>query len=462
VTIKTFLADRQGNVAVLFSLAAIPLLIASGAAIDMLRMSNTLTLLQASTDAAAMAGANVEKISPSKTTAAIADFLAREGALQAVLPGYEITSGKDPKSGFFFVKLVGKMDTTFMSLAGFSTLDVGAFSEVDLGSQATEVALVLDNTASMNSNGRLDGLKVASKSLVKSLFENQPSNSYLKVGIVPFADYVNVGMPNRSASWMNVPADYSETIKNYPTVTYTGASGCHDENGVWNNDGVPVPYTYQVCTNPGTPKTTYSDVTFSHKWYGCVGSRDNPSDEKIDNPGVRYPGVLDTGCPSPITDLTNTQSTLIDQIDAMSAVGETYIPQGLLWGWNILDSNAPYGTAKTKGAMAALKGTKALILMTDGENTIYPDYPSIHHYSTTDTTALKATNDRMISICDNIKSEGIKIYTVAFQVNTQASKDLLVSCASAPEQAYDAADSAALLTAFNEIGTQLAATRLTK
>jgi Flp pilus assembly protein TadG len=459
---KSFLANKQGNVAMMFSLAAIPMLIATGAAIDMLRMSNTQTLLQASTDAAAIAGANVSKLSPSKTTSLVNEYLTKEGALQAVLPGYTVKSGHDPKTGFFYVKMQGQINTTFMSLIGMATIDVDAYSEVDLGSQAMEVALVLDNTASMNSGGRLDALKVAGKSLVNSLFDTQPSGSYLKVGIVPFADYVNVGIANRTAPWMDVPADWTETIKNYPTVTYTGASGCHDEKGVWNNDGVPTPYTYQVCTNPGTPTTTYSDVTYQHKWYGCVGSRKDPLDQVVDKLSTRYPGVLDTGCPSPVTDLTDVKSTLISQIDAMVAVGETYIPQGLLWGWNILDSDAPYINAKKKSAMAALKGTRALILMTDGENTIYPDYASTHHYSTTDAALLKATNDRMISICDNIKSEGITIYTVAFQVNTAAAKDLLTSCATSSTQAFDATDSAALLAAFNEIGSQLAAIRLTK
>jgi Flp pilus assembly protein TadG len=460
--LKAFLLNKQGNVAIMFSLAVVPMLLAIGAATDILRVNNAQTILQGATDAAAIAGANISKITPSLTNSTVNEYLAKDNAIATVNPGYTVTAAADPQTGLFSVRLQGQINTTFMSLVGINTLDVGAYAEVDMGSQAMEVALVLDNTASMSANGKLDALKVASKSLLDSLFNNKPSGSYMKVGIVPFADYVNVGMANRNAPWMDVPADWTETIPNYPNVSYPNATGCHSAQGVWNNDGIPTPYTYQVCDNPGTPLTTYSTLTYQHRWYGCVGSRNDPRDRSIGQLATRYPGVLDTGCPSEITDLTDQKATLTSQIDAMTAVGETYIPQGLLWGWNILDSNAPYSTAKTTAAMNALKGTKAVILMTDGENTIYPDYASIHHYSTTDSSLLADTNDRMIAICNNIKSEGISIYTVAFQVNTAASKDLLVNCASAPNQAYDATDSVSLLDAFNQIGNQLAATRLTR
>jgi hypothetical protein len=91
--------------------------------------------------------------------------------------------------------------------------------------------------------------------------------------------------------------------------------------------------------------------------------------------------------------------------------------------------------------------------MRDGENTVAPKYP--WHYSTQDKNFLSATNDRMLRICDNIKAKGISIYTVGFKVPTQQAKEVLTSCASNAQQAYDASDDAALYEAFLAIDGQL-------
>jgi Flp pilus assembly protein TadG len=451
-----FLKNTSGNVAIMLSLAAVPILLAAGAGIDILRQNDTQTLLQAATDSAAIAGAGFAQTDIGKAKTAVENYLAQNDAYSAIASSTVVETAIDKTSGDFHVRLTGKINTTFMALVGIATLDVGAYSEVSAGGQDLEVALVLDNTASMNSEGRLISLKAASKSLVDTVFKAKPPTGYLKVGIIPFADYVNVGISNRNASWMNVPKDYSEVIKNYASVTYTGASGCHDEKGVWNNDGVPTPYTYQVCSNPGTPTTTYSDVTLDHKWYGCVGSRNSPMDLNIGSPSDKYPGLLDTGCPQEITLLTDSQTTVNTNIDAMSAVGETYIPSGLLWGWNMLDPNDPLKGAKTKAEMASTKGMKSIVLMTDGDNTKSPVYP--YHYGSDAAEADKIS----AQLCASIKADGITIYTVAFKVTKQSSKDLLTSCATSPMQAFDATDSASLMAAFNEIGESLAQLRFTK
>ncbi len=460
--IQRFLSNSDGGMAVMFSIALIPLLVAVGVASDYARKTNTETLLQGATDAATIAGvAGKAKWGPSgkaKIEQLVKDYLKANGAENAVNNMVVVQKGLTGNSTLFQVNVSGSVDTTFMSIVGYKTMDVSASSEVDMGGQALEVALVLDNTASMNSEGRLDALKASSKSLVDTLFKSKQPSSYLKIGIVPFADYVNVGMSNRNASWMNVPADSSK-VQNVCSVTYPNAksSNCHDEKGTWNNDGVPTPYTYQVCDwNYGNPVTTCADQTFENKWYGCVGSRTNPLDVSIGSASSPYPGIQNTGCPQEITKLTDSQSTLNTQIDAMNAVGETYIPQGLLWGWNLLDDADPIKGAKTKAEMTAIKGIKSMVLMTDGDNTKSPDYP--YHWGSDTALADKLTTQ----LCNNIKSEGITIYTVAFKVTKQSSKDLLTSCASSTAQAFNADNDAALMDSFGQIATSLAQVRFTK
>jgi Flp pilus assembly protein TadG len=462
--LKRFLNNSDGGLAVMFSLALVPLMVAAGVAMDMSRKAATDTLLQGATDAAAFAGASAKNswgsgaAADAKVEQLVKDYLASNGANDALNSISTIDAGLDPKTGMFAVRMTGKIDTTFMSLVGFSTMDVGAYSEVDIGGQALEVALVLDNTASMSSEGRMDALKSSSKALVDKLMTAKSATGYLKIGIVPFADYVNVGMSNRNAPWMNVPKD-SSTVQNVCSVTYPNAvsSNCHDEKGTWNNDGVPTPYTYQVCDwDYGKSETTCADQTYYNKWYGCVGSRTNPMDLGIGSIASPYPGIQNTSCPKEITHLTDSKATLDSEIDAMNPVGETYIPSGLLWGWNLLDAAEPITGAKSATEMASLKGVKSLVLMTDGDNTKSPDYP--YHWGSDTANADSIT----ASLCENIKSEGIVIYTVAFKVSKQSSKDLLTACASSADQAFNADNDAGLMVAFGDIATSLAQLRLTK
>ena len=54
---KFFLKDSSGNVAIMYALAALPLFLAAGAAIDMARFNSAQTHLQSSIDAGALAAA---------------------------------------------------------------------------------------------------------------------------------------------------------------------------------------------------------------------------------------------------------------------------------------------------------------------------------------------------------------------------------------------------------------------
>jgi Flp pilus assembly protein TadG len=450
---KGFRKCSAGNVTIMLALSAIPLLIAAGAAMDTVRVVNEQAMLQAATDAAAIAGGTDDKATDKQVEATVSAYLDRNGGLSGLNAIPQIAHGKT-KDGHFFVSIHGTLATSFMVLAGIDNMEVNAYSEIIAGSQSAEVALVLDNTASMGTQGRLPALKSAAHNLINTLYKDKSNNAYLKVGIVPFAQYVNVGLGNRNAAWMDVAPDSGKMVHSchltYPNST---SSNCHDTSYSYVIDGIQQTGTRKVCdVNNGEGKEVCGDSWSGLTWKGCVGSRNSPNDENVPGLGP-YPGILNASCPAVITDLTDDQSSLSSKIDAMVAVGETYIPQGLLWGWNLLDPSQPYTNAKTYAEVKASRGNKSIVLMTDGENTVAPKYPS--HYSTQDPKLLSATNARMLRICDNIKATGISIYTVGFKVTSQQAKDVLSSCASNAQQAYDASDDAALYEAFAAIAGQL-------
>ena len=169
-------------------------------------------------------------------------------------------------------------------------------------------------------------------------------------------------------------------------------------------------------------------------------------------PGAIYPTHF--GRLEPVQRLA---AQLHEQIDAMVANGETYLPSGLIWGWRLLSKQAPYEEAA--GYDEPVNGQivrKVLVLMTDGKNTLSPTYPT---HVGTDT----AKSDQITAeLCSNIKAKGIEIYTVAFQVPDADSKTVLESCASSASKYFDAVSTAELETAFRRIGMDFNPMRITR
>jgi hypothetical protein len=128
----------------------------------------------------------------------------------------------------------------------------------------------------------------------------------------------------------------------------------------------------------------------------------------------------------------------------------------LIWGWNVLDSAAPFSEGKTKDEKVKVNGKKAIVLMTDGENTRSAIYPT---HNGTDVNLANATLE---ATCQAVKADGIEVYTVSFMVQTPTVKKILQDCATVPAQFFDADDALELNEAFSQIARELAAVRLSQ
>jgi Flp pilus assembly protein TadG len=438
------------------ALALVPMLAVAGAAVDMVQTNRAKSVLQGAADAAVLAGASSKILNDAELTKIVEDYVEANGTSQVLDQVDSIVSNLDKNTRTFSVKITGKRNTSLMYLAGISKVDLTAYAEVSLGGDGLEVALVLDNTGSMLDSGRLPALKTSAKLLVNDLLATASSGAYVRVGIVPFSDYVNVGLSRRSQPWLDV--DNDATVTAYSCWdTYPDATKSNCRNLPAYNDGIPTGTTYEQCDwNYGTAVKVCGNQTSTTTWSGCVGSRAEPLDASIGTPATRYRGLSNLTCTSEIQVLTNDKAKLDAKIDSLVATGETYIPPGLLWGWNMLDSKQPLIEAKTTSAMDAMGGSKALVLMTDGANTRSADAP--YHWGA---DAVKA-NTKTAELCAGIKADKITVYTVAFMVTDTTSKDLLANCASDPSKVFTADNAAQLAKAFSEIGNSLTAMRLTK
>ncbi len=456
--IRDFLKDTCGNTAMMMALAGIPLCMAVGVAVDYSRASSAKSMIQAAADAAALAAAKDPNISEARAKDIVSHYLAANGIDTAVAHVNEVNVEYDKKTGSIAVQVIGEMDTSIMKLAGINSMDIGGISEVQAGGNALEVVMVLDNTFSMSAGGRMPALKTAAHAMLNELFDNASYGVDIKVSIVPFSDYVNVGMGNRDASWISVPNDKSEVLTSY----------------VWNKSNcrnVPVDgvagVTTEICDwTQGPENGTY---TKTYTWEGCVGSRSDLLDTRIDQLLTKYPGLLDNSqegwdnvvCGRAVTPLTSNKSLLAANIDAMQPIGETYIPIGLLWGWNMIDANAPFTEARTMAEMDDARGSKVIILMTDGDNTLRLQYPW-HLDNPEDASWGAVANQKTAELCGRIKNAGINIYTVSLNVTAENSLDMVNNCASSSSMAFNADSNTALVSAFKTIAGSLSAIHLTR
>jgi Flp pilus assembly protein TadG len=140
-----FAADRRGNIALIAGLAAVPLVVVVGVAIDYTRAAGSRADLQSAIDAAVLAGAR--DASASWTTVA-------STMLDASLSGdttVSITSRSFTKdaSGNYVGTVAGKVPTSFTSLLSISSIDVAATATAVVKTTSDNVCiLLLDASAS--------------------------------------------------------------------------------------------------------------------------------------------------------------------------------------------------------------------------------------------------------------------------------------------------------------------------
>lgn len=484
---RRFRKSEAGATVTMFAFAGVALICMAGVVIDYGRVSKAHTSLQAATDAAALAAARLpSKDASLMRTAANNFFVSNTSGIHG--SNIQITKFTFQEStGTVSVETSGVLDTSLMSIVGIKTMAFSSKSSaVKEVTGTVEMALVLDNTWSMSESAggggsKITVLKAAAKNLITTVLKEGGSN--VRIGIVPFADYVNVGVGNRNQDWMSVPADYS-TPKTTPAVPYTCKTVSTKQvctkgapkTCTSTTDGVVTSYdcTPQTCTtvpvtpyqscSGGTPeKTTYTN----YKWYGCVRSRKTGELRLNDSePTTPYLGFPETSqkCLNPIVPLTSDKTVLTSAIDNLiinigSYKPSTYIPGGLLWGVNVLSPTAPFSEGKAYDTANKMP-RKALVLMTDGANTMYFRASDGTHQNATNAGHVTTTNNDTSKLCKYAKSQNIEVFTVAFAVTDADAKTMLQSCATDAAHYYDATDAAALAAAFQAIGQSLTSLRL--
>ena len=476
-----------GGIAQIFAISAIPLVVGVGGVVDFSMYNSAKGKLQDALDAATLNAAgsavNDSTVLQAMTTTAFNANFQGNASMTGEVTGFNYNSATKTISA----TASGVFTPTFAALFGYSAMNVTVNSTTTQQANGTlEVALVLDNTWSMSvaldSTGtKIDVLKTAAKSLVDQVMTADAGDN-VKVAVVPYADYVNVGLGNRNQGWLNVAADYvvnvpqtwvpqtctTKTTKQVCTGGYPGTCSS-------TTDGVVSTWTCtkgQTCTNqPVAPYQSCSGGYYSGgysypvKWYGCVLNQVQANGSLgLPDPTQAYTGTLDTSqkCLNPIVPLTSDKSTITAAINGLvinigSYKPETYIPAGLVWGVNVISPAAPF----VEGAAYDPKNKqprKAIVLMTDGSNTEYLKSDGTLGVANA-AQIVKAYQDQD-AVCAYAKDKKIEIYTIGFGVNDATSLAHLQSCATDSALYFDAKNSAGLIQAFKTIAGALSNVRI--
>ncbi|MBL4871691.1 MAG: pilus assembly protein [Robiginitomaculum sp.] len=466
-----YLKDKSGNIAVMFALGLMTLMIGAGAAMDLTSMTSKKTTYQGLADAAVLAAARSGETEQNALELIAIDVVGGNNLGGDVLTTTLVLTAE----GHAQVTINGTYDTILMGMFGVGAKNVAVVSESPLpSSEPVNIVLVLDTTGSMTFNNKIGSLKTAASDLIT--FLEAYNNDALKVGVVPFAKYVNIGLSRRNKIWVENTTDYAIPLPDYCYFPVIGQTNCRMEPyaatppsgptpaGTCYNDGVSYSCggssgssgspagSRQVCDNVYASTQVCTPQVETHTWNGCVGSRLDPWHKRHEYSGSKIPGLMDEPCGSEILALTNNLGNVKTMINAMTVNYSTYIPSGLIWGWRALEPVMPLTEAS--GAYEA-KTQKVMILMTDGVNTLSKN--GIMHDGSDYADADLVTKN----LCQNINDAKIQVFSIAYEVTDIATKNMLQACATENTMYYDAGDASALQAAFQDIGARILRIRLT-
>jgi Flp pilus assembly protein TadG len=196
-----FIRARRGNVAITFAFSLIPMLILVGVAIDYSRANSVKAAMQVALDSTALSlSKRVGMLTTDQVQTSAQDyfkalFTRREADNVKVTASYSNAAGSQ-----VVITSSADMATEFLGMIGYKTFHITASTTAKWGASRLRVALVLDTTGSMSSNGKIDALKIASKKLLSQLQSAASIDGDVYVSIIPFAKDVRIE-PNHAAPW---------------------------------------------------------------------------------------------------------------------------------------------------------------------------------------------------------------------------------------------------------------------
>lgn len=429
--LRDFARSTDGAVLPFVGLAFLTLVAVVGLAVDYGRAQMVQTKLHASLDAAALAAASVAQSRDPETE--VLKFVEANfpqgymGARARPNTSYPdsyvtvINVTRNPQTSLVTIAVEGaaEVDTLFMRIFGHYNVPVAAETVVSqTRRRGFEMVMVLDSTGSMGGVqggiSRRNAMVNAANELLDTLYGTQDSFDNMFIGLVPFSSQVHVGAAKRTTSnWKRANAT--------ATASIAGTVGCVDDGPEDRN------VTYATTDTP----PTNGDSLF-------------------------VSGAVTPTCSTPqMTPLQSSRARVRTALSQINANGNTRIDLGAAWGWRML---SPFWTGRWNHVSTALPlpyntpdMDKVMILLTDGEN------------NPVGGTISRATADtRLSTICQNMKTQGVIVYSITFHTNDMGVRNLMRACASSSDHYFHASGNDSIGQVFRQIADSLLNLRISK
>ena len=233
-------------------------------------------------------------------------------------------------------------------------------------------------------------------------------------------------------------------------------NGCQYQRFVNNSGGVRI-HQISTCVSERTTNA-YTDAS--------------PATTLL---GTNYPASTNPCLTNTVIGLTSTRATLTTAINGLAASGSSGGHIGVAWGWYSISPNftSIFSGASAPAAYTAPHIKKVMILMTDGEYNSSYCSGVISQDSTTGSGSVSDhincnapngnTYTQAEALCTQMKLNDVIIYTVGFQVGSATNAvNLINNCATDAQHVYTPNTGTALQDAFEAIGADIAALRISR
>lgn len=500
--VRLFICGTGGAVAVIFGLT-IPILVASvGVSMDIAQSYMVRQRLGHALDASALAAAAMATEDTDLIEAKVNDFITQNYPPEKI--GTAMNIEVDLEGTELTVSASAQLDTSFMRLFGFDTVTVSAQSIVQREVRGLEVVLVLDNTGSMSTNDNIGALRTATTNFINIMFDRVSDPEDIKIGLVPYSNSVRIGrygiglLPDGvtvygdGTPFVTLPAGVSYTTNHGSGGNWYGCVVEHMDNGYqstathqsgtkgqlwrysgnwtghgWNpalSDNDPYPqdveddyegpwdiYMQGKIISSGQECDDYSGLSNS-RCSNCTGSGGNCASSYC----YCWKSQPNDGCPlANVHPLSSDRDSLLARVVDMQPNGNTLGNIGMLWGYRMVSPEEPFSEGSEWGSEY---WEKAVVLMTDGANTIDSGSTGYSYYGpgSKNVMTVDDLNERLVEVCAAMKAQDILIYTVTFYSNIDDdTKEFYRQCATDPTKYYDAPSQDDLVDVFEKISREL-------
>ena len=475
---KSFRSDKSGNVAIIFALTLLPLLLMAGFAIDAQLAFSKTGKLQRSVDSAMLAGARMmQNVSNEEEVKRHAKsyfdaIMASESsnlncdALSVSFPGPEEIEGN----------VTCYQPTSLMRLAGTEHVELNVSGTATYGTGRLDVSFVFDVSGSMNSHGRIHELKTAAKDAVETLLPKpgSASDGDVRIAMVAYNSMIDAGKYFEDVTGLKkkrvYKVDYKKNKCEYTCTRrhpYWGYCTnydrtCYDKR-IKSQDDIDSTCIYERGGNYAFEDIQPKQV---HKWQLVdelePGEYNAQSDHKNSEAYVaashlewsdyyeRWEPQGEDECLNiPPFGLSHNKTQINHFINGLKANGGTAGHQGIAWGWYMINDrwSDVFDGASTPLDKEEPDVVKAMIVMTDGE------------FNQQFFNSQGNSTEQAKDLCDTIKNDDVIIYTVAFQA-PDAGKDVLEYCASGQEFYFSADNGQELVESYRAIATSISDLRI--